>query len=276
MNLDSAEFIKRYQDIAEAYNKSSLAVDEGWFFNPDEFSALELKTILKYLPGKDAVFLDIGTGKGIAPIFIQKLGARSISVDSFAAAGVSAVRNVRSFGVEGFHCELGTEPIPIKNDSVDCVFFGDVIEHLLHSPKPVLREIYRVLKPGGVCVASTPNATRLTVRLKVFLGYSNWANIDEYFDKEYHAGHHHEYTIAEFKNVFQKTNFSIEDFIMFESSLKTVKIDKLDDMGTRCRSKDKPLRERCLIRLGKKLLFCATQIDPKLRSNMLLVAKKGT
>ena len=255
MYLTDAKVRKLHLEVSEAYNMSPLAIEDGWRYTPNEFSILELKTILKYLPDRDSIFLDIGTGRGIVPIFIKKLGIRSISVDSFAVSGVSAIKNVNRFGVEGYLCEVGREMIPIESGSVDCVLIADVIEHLIHSPKPILNEIHRLLKPDGVCVATTPNATRLTVRLKVLLGYSNWANIYEYFDEESHFGHHHEYSMAEFKEVFRRTKFKIEDSIMYEDNLRTVNIKSLCDAGTRNRSRDKRIDEATLITAGKKLLL---------------------
>jgi SAM-dependent methyltransferase len=55
-------------------------------------------------------------------------------------------------------CELGTETIPLPSDSVDCVFASHVLEHipdLIHA----MREIHRVLVPGGHLVAATPYAS---------------------------------------------------------------------------------------------------------------------
>lgn len=102
------------------------------------------------------VFVDIGTGRGIVPRLVKKLGIRAVTVDSPAAAGTSAIENAALAGVEGHLCNVGQESLPFENEMADCVFFADVIEHLIHSPKPVSDEIRRVLKPGGVCARSPP------------------------------------------------------------------------------------------------------------------------
>jgi len=43
----------------------------------------------------------------------------------------------------------------ISNNIYDCVFAFEVLEHC-HSPHLVCEEIHRILKPGGLCIGSTP------------------------------------------------------------------------------------------------------------------------
>ncbi len=273
MNLSASEIRTLYKTISDEYNTTPLAVVEGWYHQPTEPGFLELQAVIKSLP-ENGVFIDIGTGKGIAPRLIKRLGARTISVDSLAAAGRSAIENVKLAGVEGYFCDVSRERIPVEDGIADCVLFADVIEHLLHSPKPVLQEIFRVLKPGGVCVATTPNSMRLTVRARVLAGYSNWHDLDDFFDHDFHAGHHHEYTIDEFKRVFEKTNFEIGEFILYEDSLRTVSIEGVGDIKTQDRSRTTKKAEPLVARFGKKMLLAVTELFPRFRSNMLLVAHK--
>lgn len=53
--------------------------------------------------------------------------------------------------------KVGTgEAIPYEDASFDLVVANNVLEHLAR-PQAVFREVYRVLKPGGVFVVKTPN-----------------------------------------------------------------------------------------------------------------------
>jgi SAM-dependent methyltransferase len=47
-------------------------------------------------------------------------------------------------------------PIPLVTGSVDAVMVSDVLEHLV-ATETFVRELHRVLKPGGYAVISTPN-----------------------------------------------------------------------------------------------------------------------
>jgi SAM-dependent methyltransferase len=67
-------------------------------------------------------------------------------------------------------CAVGFEPLPFPDASVDAVWAWDFLEHVpsqvwvqdagrwqVRYPRvAALREIYRVLKPGGFCFSATP------------------------------------------------------------------------------------------------------------------------
>jgi len=221
------------------------------------------------------VFLDIGTGHGIAPRVMKKLGVRAISLDWPVTGGYDVIENVRAAGVEGYYCEVGGEPMPVEDESVDCVLIADVLEHICHSPKPVLQDIYRVLKPGGVCIAAVPNATRLTIRIKVAMGYSNWPYIGDYYDKPFHEGHHHEYTSDELKEIFKRENFIERDFIFYEKNARYVKVANLSKLQTMDREgKGREKKDHIFVKLAKYPILFLTNIFSSLRGAMLIVAEK--
>ena len=58
-------------------------------------------------------------------------------------------------------------PLPWPNDHFDAVFCTEGIEHL-ENHFSFLREIHRILKPGGLLVLTTPNITALRSRVRFF------------------------------------------------------------------------------------------------------------
>jgi SAM-dependent methyltransferase len=68
---------------------------------------------------------------------------------------------------EVYVCDLQTEFPPIEPASVDCVIFGDVLEHLL-DPEAVLRQVRELLTDDGVILVCVPNFTHYTI-LKAIL-----------------------------------------------------------------------------------------------------------
>jgi len=61
-------------------------------------------------------------------------------------------------------------PFPLIEDSLDVVVASDVLEHLVETSSFV-REIYRVLRPGGYAVVSTPNLASWHNLFALLLGF---------------------------------------------------------------------------------------------------------
>lgn len=60
---------------------------------------------------------------------------------------------------------LNKQTLPYHDGSFDLVTATEVIEHI-ENPRFLLREVSRVLKPGGIFVLSTPNVLNLNSRLR--------------------------------------------------------------------------------------------------------------
>src|SRR5207237_559742 len=59
-------------------------------------------------------------------------------------------------------------PIEIESESFDVIISTEVIEHL-ENPRAVFREFYRLLRPGGTLVLSTPNQESIRSLLSLML-----------------------------------------------------------------------------------------------------------
>lgn len=112
----------------------------------------ELDSAAMYLqaPTSPARVLDVGCGSGVLLARMQSLGweAQGVEVDP---GGVAAAR---ARGVSVHQGQLADAKFP--NNHFDAVHSAHVIEHV-HDPVGLLRECFRILKPGGKLVIITPN-----------------------------------------------------------------------------------------------------------------------
>ncbi len=61
------------------------------------------------------------------------------------------------FKLKAIHCDLDNDKIPENDASFDCVIMNEVFEHLRINLISSMREVCRVLRPGGLLLLSTPN-----------------------------------------------------------------------------------------------------------------------
>lgn len=108
----------------------------------------ELMYLNEMTPGR---LLEVGCGNGRRLVQMRARGweVEGQEVDPKAAA------HARS--AHGVTVHLGPlEDMSFPNDSFDAVIMNHVIEHV-HDPVALLAECYRIMKPGGLLVAVTPN-----------------------------------------------------------------------------------------------------------------------
>jgi SAM-dependent methyltransferase len=58
----------------------------------------------------------------------------------------------------------------LEDRSVDCVVSTEVLEHIYHHPAGYLAECWRVIRPGGLLVLSTPNPATVARAVKLLMG----------------------------------------------------------------------------------------------------------
>ncbi len=111
-------------------------------------------------PGTGGVTLDVGCGDGLFSHLFAQLGCNVVGIDPEPEGVAQATKMCQTqsypdpHGAPEFRVGRGDD-IPFDNATVACVTLFDVIEHL-DNPIGVLREIDRVLAPGGTFICVTP------------------------------------------------------------------------------------------------------------------------
>ena len=96
-------------------------------------------------------FLDIGCASGHIMYHMQELGWSVTGND--LNDGVLEI--ARRHGLDVKHGTL--EQCRFADGSFDSINIGDLIEHV-KSPRKLMAEVFRILRPGGIVVILTPNA----------------------------------------------------------------------------------------------------------------------
>ncbi len=134
---------------------------------------LGVAPVLRYLrrawrEGKRTL-VDVGSGGGSNSLLAAREGFDVTSCDLTSACLRETTRVARRIGVQRRLHALGSDALclPFADDSFDVAFASHIIEHL-DDPRGLLREMDRILKPGGILrlVCPTPyHGMRMSRRL---------------------------------------------------------------------------------------------------------------
>ena len=122
----------------------SLEMADNYVF---QRSVLAYHSAAKIIKGD---ILEIGTGSGYGVEILAPKAKRYISIDKKLPKNILQLDNVEYY-------DMKVPPIEFENGSFDAVVSFQVIEHI-EEDLEFVREVARVLRPGGLFVVSTPNA----------------------------------------------------------------------------------------------------------------------
>ncbi len=117
-----------------------------------------LKTIQQYLPQKGKI-LDVGCAAG----FFLKVASDA----GWDAHGIEPNKGLAEFGRTRYGVNIVTEnflSIHLPSNSFDAVTLWDVIEHV-PDPRAYMREVLRILKPGGYFFVNIPDFGSIFAKL---------------------------------------------------------------------------------------------------------------
>jgi SAM-dependent methyltransferase len=121
--------------------------------------------------------LDLGSGTGWVVGELTAAGASHVDGCELTEVGVRRLRD--TFPDATFHqVDIGAQPLPAADSSVDVVTMLDVAYHLVDDKRlaQTVGEIGRVLRPGGIAVVSDTfdAASRTAGEHVVFRGVATW------------------------------------------------------------------------------------------------------
>jgi 2-polyprenyl-3-methyl-5-hydroxy-6-metoxy-1,4-benzoquinol methylase len=132
-------------DLNERRYQAAVA-SAGW--SPDAVKAMALRMIKDQKAGGSLLDFGAGTGDFLKSLHAQGIFKKLAGVDILARP--AGLPESISWVVQDLNVEFS---VP---DAYDVVISTEVIEHL-ENPRAMVRNNYRLLKPGGLYIVTTPN-----------------------------------------------------------------------------------------------------------------------
>lgn len=212
--------------------------------------------------------LEIGPFYGYTP-FVLKANTRTYTVIEGSDPVINPLMPL--YAEAGIQCTLvdlsqtfGNFPgasmrFSIPDASYDTILCWETMEHFNFNPVKFIRELHRILKPGGKVCITVPNRASFQNMVSYLFGRGEKYHVDSFFTFENYEGylgfHWHEYTSSEAAMLFQKAGFQVEKYGTFAAFQGGKKVGLLGKMA-------------------RALSKAATAILPRYGTNVYLMARK--
>lgn len=158
-----------------------------------------------------ATVLDIGAHWLHQAVLFSQEGHRIIAADFENPLGSAEARQVAAdHGMEVLiYDDLDDESVfdALPANSVDVVLFCEILEHITFNPVAMWRAIYRVLKPGGRIILTTPNFYNYRrIPRQVFrylFGMGSGITVEDMLQIPTNSPHWKEYSLKEIRSYFE-------------------------------------------------------------------------
>jgi len=117
----------------------------------------QVRLIQKYVSGTS--LLDIGCAQGFFLFSASEAG--------YTTKGIEISQDAAEYAIREFGLDVEAKPfegLRFSENSFDVVTLWQVLEHVPF-PLMVLKEVHRILKPGGLVIASTPNIEGIPAKI---------------------------------------------------------------------------------------------------------------
>lgn len=166
--------------------------------------------------GTGDTLLDIGCGDGFLISQFRTRYRKLVGLEYSSSRLAQAVRNLSQCDfrpVQGSAEDMSTIP----STSVDCIISADTIEHI-PDVYAAVREMRRVLRPGGRLIMNTPNVAFLKKRLLLLAGrFPSTSQPNEGLGSDilFDGGHLHYFTYRSLRLLLEREGFRITSTLGF-------------------------------------------------------------
>jgi ubiquinone/menaquinone biosynthesis C-methylase UbiE len=267
--------IEAMNSALKRIDSAGLSLDEGYVVGHLHRFLMDLHhALLAIGPDKNANYLDVSCGSGTIPMLLRCLGYQNVNATDILDYNVTDFARRSNylplFDISVKPCDVMHDKLPFPDASMDAVSFIDVIEHLHGSPKGALEEMFRVLKPGGRLMVSTPNSVSLRHRLAVVIGITNYTPVQGFYGAPNpYYNHIREFTMKDLIYCLRMVGFQIEREFRYNTFFKDFFRVENHRIVRKCTTKTPK-------NIARMMLWTLTKGMPPTRDSLAVIAIKGT
>jgi SAM-dependent methyltransferase len=184
-------------------------------------------------PPSELRVLEIGSFLGVICFALRRVGFQVAAMDiPEFQSNPRLQERYRKAGIECVAANLKRHKLPFPDAHFDLVIMCETLEHLNFNPLPVIKEINRVTRQGGLLYLTVPNQLSAANRLRVVTGRTIQVEIEQFYQQldlknNMIVGvHWREYSKTDLYELLEPMGFAIRQHRFFQED-KTYRYKRL-------------------------------------------------
>lgn len=185
--------------------------------------------------------LDVGAGNGMLLSLLAEFGHECHAMDVMDQPSMHPdIYGAKPINFQ--RCNVEVDIFPYADASFDAIVCCQALEHFTHSHLPAVREMYRVLRPGGIIEADVPNVASYRNRSRMLRGKNITYDYEEHYlyaepilykgKSFYPLRHNREFTRGELKLLLTAAGFRDIEVSFLKSRRHREGLERLKTIGT--------------------------------------------
>lgn len=212
---NSLRFIEEWSEKIVAKN----AQDHNWFLSYAKKHKKRIAFDLDFIQKQSLINSTIVEVGSVPLLLTLALKQKKYQVLGIDISPERFIKTIDRFNLDVRKCDIELENLPLPDNFCDFVIFNEIFEHLRINLIFTIRELLRIIKPGGRLYLTTPNVRSLRgiknilFKNKCFSTSGDLYRQYERLEMIGHMGHVREYTSSEVVDFLEKLGFTPEEII---------------------------------------------------------------
>jgi SAM-dependent methyltransferase len=178
--------------------------------------------------GSQRTVLEVGCASGYIACLFSELGFRVSAIDSYDESVRDEMFSRRLIAYTKGNLNDAPPLATFADHSMNVVVLGEVFEHILNHPAGLLQAVYRILRPGGTVILTTPNPSTLANSIRLLGdGYVLWGTQSFLREVKLNGSividrgdiHYHEYPAWMVSDLMKEVGFRIESMQYYRAGI---------------------------------------------------------
>jgi SAM-dependent methyltransferase len=153
--------------LLNEFSNNSWFINSYWPENRPRINEIVEIALTQFQNPIGKKVLEVGCANGYVAYLFRLIGFEVSAIDAYQDQKRSELFQKNNIFYHESNLNSASPLSEIPDGVFDLVLLGEVFEHILNNPSGLLKSIFRILRPGGMLILTTPNPSTIANAIRL-------------------------------------------------------------------------------------------------------------